>query len=170
MLPAPQDKLSPLRLPPAPFHAIFFPTDKSRCFITGNRDPSGGLRERSCWFCRVDKTTQTLSDAGNHAVKRGFPVERLGHAGRGRSMGGFVKIFTADKNIILSTAGHLCENKIRDAINTVIKIISSWIMPAPLQKKSQAVLYRLTLVAVVFLGPVFALVFAMIFLLLFTFD
>jgi mRNA interferase MazF len=35
------------------------------------------------------------------------------------------KIFTADKNIILSTAGHLCENKIRDAINAVIKIISS---------------------------------------------
>jgi len=33
------------------------------------------------------------------------------------------KIFTADKNIILSTAGHLCENKIRDVINAVIKII-----------------------------------------------
>jgi len=35
------------------------------------------------------------------------------------------KIFTADKNIILSVAGHLSEDKIRDAINTVIKIISS---------------------------------------------
>jgi len=35
------------------------------------------------------------------------------------------KIFTADKNIILSTAGCLCENKIRDTINAVIKIISS---------------------------------------------
>ena len=35
------------------------------------------------------------------------------------------KIFTADKNIILSTVGHLCENKIRDAINAVINIISS---------------------------------------------
>jgi len=34
------------------------------------------------------------------------------------------KIFTADKNIILSTAGRLCENKIRDTINAVIKIIS----------------------------------------------
>jgi len=33
------------------------------------------------------------------------------------------KIFTADKNIILSTAGHLCENKIRDTVNAVIKII-----------------------------------------------
>jgi len=35
------------------------------------------------------------------------------------------KIFTADKNIILSTAGHLCENKIRDTVNAVVKIISS---------------------------------------------
>jgi mRNA interferase MazF len=34
------------------------------------------------------------------------------------------KIFTADKNIILSTAGHLCESKISDAVNAVIKIIS----------------------------------------------
>ena len=33
------------------------------------------------------------------------------------------KIFTADKNIILSTAGHLGENKIRDTINAVVKII-----------------------------------------------
>ena len=35
------------------------------------------------------------------------------------------KIFTADKNIILSTAGHLSENKTRNTINAVIKIISS---------------------------------------------
>jgi len=35
------------------------------------------------------------------------------------------KLFTADKNIILSTAGHLSENKTRDAVNAVIKIISS---------------------------------------------
>jgi mRNA interferase MazF len=35
------------------------------------------------------------------------------------------KIFTADKNIILSVAGHLCENKICDAINSIITIISS---------------------------------------------
>ncbi|MDR2719084.1 MAG: type II toxin-antitoxin system PemK/MazF family toxin [Treponema sp.] len=35
------------------------------------------------------------------------------------------KIFTADKNIILSVAGHLNENKIRDALNTIITIISS---------------------------------------------
>jgi len=34
------------------------------------------------------------------------------------------KLFTADKNIILSTAGHLSENKIRDTINAVINIIS----------------------------------------------
>ena len=35
------------------------------------------------------------------------------------------KIFTADKNLILSTAGHLSEDKIRDAVNAVIAIISS---------------------------------------------
>jgi len=35
------------------------------------------------------------------------------------------RIFTADKNIILSVAGHLDEAKIRSAINTVITIISS---------------------------------------------
>jgi len=36
------------------------------------------------------------------------------------------KIFTADKNIIISIAGHLNEDKINDAINTVIKIISAF--------------------------------------------
>ena len=35
------------------------------------------------------------------------------------------KIFTADKNIILSAAGRLCEAKIRDVIDAVIAIISS---------------------------------------------
>jgi PemK-like protein. len=35
------------------------------------------------------------------------------------------KIFTADKNIILSVAGHLNENKIRDTLNAIITIISS---------------------------------------------
>jgi mRNA interferase MazF len=35
------------------------------------------------------------------------------------------KIFTADKNIILSVTGHLNENKIRDALNAIITIISS---------------------------------------------
>ena len=35
------------------------------------------------------------------------------------------KIFTADKNNILSTAGHLCDEKIRDILNAVITIISS---------------------------------------------
>jgi len=35
------------------------------------------------------------------------------------------KIFTADKNIILSTAGHLCEKKISDVIDSIIRIISS---------------------------------------------
>ena len=35
------------------------------------------------------------------------------------------KIFTADKNIILSTAGYLSERKIREAVNAVISVISS---------------------------------------------
>jgi len=35
------------------------------------------------------------------------------------------KIFTADKNIILSVAGHLNENKIRDTLNKIITIISA---------------------------------------------
>ena len=35
------------------------------------------------------------------------------------------KIFTADKNIIISIAGHLCEEKIHETLNAVIKIISA---------------------------------------------
>jgi mRNA interferase MazF len=35
------------------------------------------------------------------------------------------KIFTADKNIILSVAGHLGEDKIRSVLNAIITIISS---------------------------------------------
>ena len=35
------------------------------------------------------------------------------------------KIFTADKNLILSVVGHLSEIKIQDAINAIISIISS---------------------------------------------
>jgi len=35
------------------------------------------------------------------------------------------KIFTADKNIILSVAGRLGEAKIRDVLNSIITIVSS---------------------------------------------
>ena len=35
------------------------------------------------------------------------------------------RIFTADKNSILSVAGHLCETKINDVIDSVIAIVSS---------------------------------------------
>jgi len=35
------------------------------------------------------------------------------------------KIFTADKNIILSVAGHLNENKIQNTLNKIIEILSS---------------------------------------------
>ena len=46
----------------------------------------------------------------------------------GLPVGSFIrpnKLFTADKNIILSATGHLCESKISDVVNAVIKIISS---------------------------------------------
>ena len=35
------------------------------------------------------------------------------------------KIFTADKNCVLSVAGHLGENKIRDTLNAIIAVISA---------------------------------------------
>ena len=35
------------------------------------------------------------------------------------------KIFTADKNLILSVAGHLSETKICDTLNAIIAVISS---------------------------------------------
>ena len=57
-----------------------------------------------------------------------LPLEARDFVSGGLPVDSFIrpnKIFTADKNIILSTAGHLCENKIRDVINAVIKIISS---------------------------------------------
>ena len=34
------------------------------------------------------------------------------------------KIFTADKSIILASAGHLCEAKIRDVMHAVTRIMS----------------------------------------------
>jgi mRNA interferase MazF len=34
------------------------------------------------------------------------------------------KLFTASKNMILSVAGHLCETKIRDTLNSIIRIVS----------------------------------------------
>ena len=57
-----------------------------------------------------------------------LPLEARDFISGGLPVDSFIrpnKIFTADKNIILSTAGHLCENKIRDTINAVIKIICS---------------------------------------------
>jgi len=35
------------------------------------------------------------------------------------------KIFTANKNIILSVVGHLCETRTLDVINSVIRIVSA---------------------------------------------
>ena len=56
-----------------------------------------------------------------------LPLEAGDFVSGGLSVDSFIrpnKIFTADKNIIFSTAGHLCERKISDAVNAVIKIIS----------------------------------------------
>jgi len=57
-----------------------------------------------------------------------LPLSRQDFISGGLPVDSFIrpnKIFTADKNIILSVAGHLSEDKIHDALNTVIKIISS---------------------------------------------
>jgi mRNA interferase MazF len=57
-----------------------------------------------------------------------LPLEARDFISGGLPVDSFIrpnKIFTADKNIILSAAGRLCENKIRDAVNAVINIISS---------------------------------------------
>jgi mRNA interferase MazF len=54
--------------------------------------------------------------AANDFVSGGLPVDSFIRPN---------KIFTADKNIILSVAGHLCEDKIRDVLSAVITIISS---------------------------------------------
>ena len=57
-----------------------------------------------------------------------LPLEAQDFASGGLPTDSFIrpnKIFTADKNIILSTAGHLSETKVRDAINAVITLISS---------------------------------------------
>jgi mRNA interferase MazF len=35
------------------------------------------------------------------------------------------KIFSADKNIILSTAGHVADIKIAEVVNTIVDIIKS---------------------------------------------
>jgi mRNA interferase MazF len=35
------------------------------------------------------------------------------------------KIFTVDKNLVLATAGHLSEGKIRDVLNAIVAVISS---------------------------------------------
>ena len=56
-----------------------------------------------------------------------LPLEARDFVSGGLPVDSFIrpnKIFTTDKNIIFSTAGRLCESKIGDTINAVIKIIS----------------------------------------------
>ena len=60
--------------------------------------------------------TQALSLNNDNFVSGGLPIDSFIRPN---------KIFTADKNIILSVAGHLNENKIRDTLNAIITIISS---------------------------------------------
>ncbi|MDR3020805.1 MAG: type II toxin-antitoxin system PemK/MazF family toxin [Treponema sp.] len=57
-----------------------------------------------------------------------LPLEAHDFASGGLPVDSFIrpnKIFTADKNIILSIAGHLAEDKLREALNSIITIISS---------------------------------------------
>ena len=56
-----------------------------------------------------------------------IPLEARDFISGGLPVNSFIrpnKIFTADKNIILSAAGHLSENKIRVAVNALINIVS----------------------------------------------
>jgi mRNA interferase MazF len=57
-----------------------------------------------------------LSLGANDFVSGGLPVNSFIRPN---------KIFTADKNIILSVAGHLGEDKIRDTLNAIVTIITS---------------------------------------------
>ena len=57
-----------------------------------------------------------------------LPVEAVDFSSGGLPVDSFIrpnKIFTANKNIIISVAGHLSERKINTIVNTIINIISS---------------------------------------------
>jgi len=57
-----------------------------------------------------------------------LPLEASDFASGGLPVSSYIrpnKIFTADKNLILSVAGHLSELKINNIINSIIKIITS---------------------------------------------
>ena len=63
-----------------------------------------------------------------HSDSYALPLEAHDFATGGLPVASFIrpnKIFTADKNIILSTAGHLREAAIHAAVNAVSDIISS---------------------------------------------
>ena len=70
--------------------------------------------------CQITSKAQSdsiaLSLATDDFISGGLPVDSFIRPN---------KIFTADKNIILSTAGHLSEDKIRDTLDAIISIISS---------------------------------------------
>ena len=69
---------------------------------------------------------QITSKAKNNSFD--IPLEASDFISGGLPVDSFIrpnKLFTADENIIFSISGHLCENKIHDAVNAVIKIISS---------------------------------------------
>ena len=70
--------------------------------------------------CQI--TSQSKSDTF------ALPLEASDFISGGLPVDSFIrpnKIFTADKNIILSIAGHLTETKIREAVTSVITIVSS---------------------------------------------
>jgi mRNA interferase MazF len=70
--------------------------------------------------CQITSKTKTDSFA--------LPLEAHDFISGGLPIDSFIrpnKIFTANKNIILSVAGHLSDTKINDVINAVITIVSS---------------------------------------------
>jgi len=78
------------------------------------------LAEDDIIVCQITSKAKAdslaLSLAAHDFITGGLPVDSFIRPN---------KLFTADKNIILSTAGHLSESKIHDAVNAIVKIISS---------------------------------------------
>ena len=71
----------------------------------------------ACQITSKAKSDQFALSLGAHDfVSGGLPIDSFIRPN---------KIFTVDKNLILSIAGHLTEEKIQEALNAVVAIISS---------------------------------------------
>jgi mRNA interferase MazF len=93
--------------------------------LSGNkRRPAFVIADLSGDDIIVCQITSRKSQADSFAL----PLEASDFASGGLPVASFIrpnKIFTADKNIILSVAGHLCDNKISDFLRAVIAVISN---------------------------------------------